>query len=213
MTENFDSRELQNSLNELKDLMNSIFNLFRKVFWIEINETTNETRDELQALEDELFKKTDDEIKKELEDIEWNMEKTDTILWKLVKQIPEVKEWINWVLEKKNWEYLIQEDVRKTEVESFLLLLKEKSNNDTDTKKPDLSKEDIDYIKSYTTEKTNTCKKVLEDNRLESLQEKYKTKQKILEVYNEILKDKWDYEKVTVDLITSKLEQENKDNN
>lgn len=213
MNENFDTKELQNSLNELKDLMNSIFNWFKKVFWIEINQTTNETRDELQALEDELFKKTDDEIKKELEDIEWNMEKDDTILWKLVKQIPEVKEWIKWVLEKKDWEYLIQEDVRKKEIESFLLLLKQKSNNDNDSEKPDLSTEDIDYIKKYSTEKNNTCKKVLEDNRLENLQEKYKTKQKVLEVYNEILKDKWDYEKVTVDLIISKLEQENKDNN
>ena len=209
MSENFDTKELQNSLNELKDLMNNIFNRFKKVFWIEISETTNETRDELKNLEDELFKKTNDEIKKELEDIEWNMEKSNTILWKLVKQIPEVKEWIKWVFEKKDWEYLIEENVRKTEVESFLLILKEKSNNDTDSSKQDLSTEDINYIKNYTIEKNNICKKVLEDNRFENLQEKYKTKQKVLEVYNELLKDKWDYKDVTVDLIISKLEQEN----
>lgn len=183
--------------DKLKDLFNTIGNKFKEIFGI-----TKQTKEDLSKLQDEILKINDDKLKdKDIDQsIEWKIDDENSILWQLIKNNVDIKNWFGWIKD------ISDEDTVSGEIENILSLVKEKSNNDSDTSKWDLTADELNEIGTKMKNKMELCDKVLKSDKIKDLPDDKKSKKAILEVYNKLLQDNsWDASKVTEDNIIEEL--------
>lgn len=198
--------------DDLSWLWNKIKEWINNIFWKEIFEVTTQTKKDLKKLEDDILKIDDSKLNdNEInESIEWKIDDKNTILWLLVDKNQDIKNRFNWL--NDIWD----EGIISQEIENILLMVKKLSNNDSNSSKWDLTETELTQIWTFAKKKHDLCESVLkcEDDNFKNLSDDLKTKKEIINSFNTVLREQgWDINKVTVDLIITKLEQENNNNN
>jgi len=198
--------------DDLSWLWNKIKEWINNIFWKEIFEVTTQTKKDLKKLEDDILKIDDSKLNdNEInESIEWKIDDKNTILWLLVDKNQDIKNRFNWL--NNIWD----EGIISQEIENILLMVKKLSNNDSNSSKWDLTETELTQIWTFAKKKHDLCESVLkcEDDNFKNLSDDLKTKKEIINSFNTVLREQgWDINKVTVDLIITKLEQENNNNN
>ena len=187
---------------ELSWLLNKIKESINSLFWKEIFEVTTQTKKDLKKLEEDILKIDnsklwDNEIE---ENVEWKVDKEDSVLWLLVKNSKDVKNWFNRIKD------IDDEDMVSREMENILLMVKELSNNDSDSSKWDLTDTELKQIWTISKNKMDLCDSVLKSDEIKDLPEDKKTKKDILKFYNDLLtENNWDASKVKKEDIINKL--------
>lgn len=187
---------------DLSWLRNKVKEGINSLFWKEIFEVTTQTKQELKKLEEEILKidKSKLEDNDILETIEWKTDNENTVLWLLVKNNKDVKNWFDRI---KN---IDDEDTVSREIENILLMVRELSNNDTDSLKWDLTDTELKQIWTIAKNKMDLCDSVLKSDEIKDLPEDKKTKKDILKFYNDLLtENNWDASKVKKEDIINKL--------
>jgi hypothetical protein len=83
----------------------------------------------------------------------------------------------------------ISEETLNNEKENLLKIVKNVSNNDTDSKKSDLTETEMNNLSSSYESKLNVLNSVLNDENIKNKEPKV-TKKQVLEIYNKLLVDK-----------------------
>ena len=187
---------------DLSWLRNKVKESINSFLWKEIFEVTTQTKQELKKLEEEILKidKSKLEDNDILETVEWKTDNENTILWLLVKNNKDVKNWFDRIKD------IDDEDTVSREIENILLMVKELSNNDTDSLKWDLTDTELKQIWTIAKNKMDLCDNVLKSDEIKDLPEDKKTKKDILKIYNDLLaENNWDASKVKKEDIINKL--------
>lgn len=190
---------------DLSWLFSKIKESINSLFWKEIFEVTTQTKKDLKKLEEDILKIDnsklwDNEIE---ENVEWKVDKEDSVLWLLVKNSQDVKNWFNRIKD------INDEDMVSREMENILLMVKELSNNDSDSSKWDFTEDELKQIWTFAKNKMDLCDSVLKSDDIKDLPEDKKTKKDILKIYNELLsQNNWDASKVKKEDIISKLKSQ-----
>lgn len=187
---------------DLSWLRNKVKEGINSLFWKEVFEVTTQTKQDLKKLEEEILKidKSKLEDNDVLESVEWKTDNENTVLWLLVKNNQDVKNWFDRIKD------ITDEDTVSREIENILLMVKELSNNDTDSSKWDLTDTELKQIWTIAKNKMDLCDSVLKSDDIKDLPEDKKTKKDILKFYNELLSENsWDASKVKKEDIINKL--------
>ena len=188
--------------NDLSWLRNKVKEGINNLFWKEIFEVTTQTKQELKKLEEDILKidKSKLEDNDILETIEWKIDNENTVLWLLVKNNQDVKNWFDRIKD------IDDEDTVSREIENILLMVRELSNNDSDSSKWDLTDTELQQIWNVAKNKMDLCDSVLKSDDIKDLPDDKKTKKEVLKVYNDLLtENNWDASKVKKEDIINKL--------
>lgn len=188
--------------NDLSWLRNKVKEGINNLFWKEIFEVTTQTKQELKKLEEDILKidKSKLEDNDILETIEWKIDNENTVLWLLVKNNQDVKNWFDRMKD------IDDEDTVSREIENILLMVRELSNNDSDSSKWDLTDTELQQIWNVAKNKMDLCDSVLKSDDIKDLPDDKKTKKEVLKVYNDLLtENNWDASKVKKEDIINKL--------
>ena len=193
---------------ELSWLLNKIKESINSLFWKEIFEVTTQTKKDLKKLEEDILKIDDSKLwDNEIEEnVEWKVDKEDSVLWLLVKNSQDVKNWF------KRIKDIDDEDMVSREMENILLMVKKLSNNDSDPSKWDLTKQELKGIWKNVEKKMKICDKIFKNDTLKNtngevinLPEDKRTKKLVLDACNTILSENnWDI----LEKIEEKTEEE-----
>lgn len=187
---------------DLSWLRNKVKEGINNLFWKEVFEVTTQTKQDLKKLEEEILKidKSKLEDNDVLESVEWKTDNENTVLWLLVKNNQDVKNWFDRIKD------ITDEDTVSREIENILLMVRELSNNDTDSLKWDLTDTELKQIWTIAKNKMDLCDSVLKSDDIKDLPEDKKTKKDILKVYNDLLaENSWDASKIKKEDIINKL--------
>lgn len=188
--------------NDLSWLRNKVKEGINNLFWKEIFEVTTQTKQELKKLEEDILKidKSKLEDNDILETIEWKIDNENTVLWLLVKNNQDVKNWFDRMKD------IDDEDTVSREIENILLMVRELSNNDSDSSKWDLTDTELQQIWNVAKNKMDLCDSVLKSDDIKDLPDDKKTKKEVLKVYNDLLtENNWDASKIKKEDIINKL--------
>ena len=193
---------------ELSWLLNKIKESINSLFWKEIFEVTTQTKKDLKKLEEDILKIDDSKLwDNEIEEnVEWKVDKEDSVLWLLVKNSQDVKNWF------KRIKDIDDEDMVSREMENILLMVKKLSNNDSDPSKWDLTEQELKGIWKNVEKKMKICDKIFKNDTLKNtngevinLPEDKRTKKLVLDACNTILSENnWDI----LEKIEEKTEEE-----
>lgn len=162
--------------NFFTDIINSAKTKINERFWTEIFKVTSETQKELNNLWDDILKLNELDDKK----ISENEKKIlDKLLWN-----EKIKNYFVRLKDDSIWEELLN-----IEKEKLLQIIKNVSNNDSDNKKSDLTKTEMNNIVSNYESKLSILNSVLDDENIKNKDPKV-TKKQVLEIYNNLVADK-----------------------
>ena len=162
--------------NFFTDIINSAKTKINERFWTEIFKVTSETQKELNNLWDDILKLNELDDKK----ISENEKKIlDKLLWN-----EKIKNYFVRLKDDSIWEELLN-----IEKEKLLQIIKNVSNNDSDNKKSDLTKTEMNNIVSNYESKLSILNSVLDDENIKNKEPKV-TKKQVLEIYNKLVTDK-----------------------
>jgi len=162
--------------NFFTDIINSAKTKINERFWTEIFKVTSETQKELNNLWDDILKLNELDDKK----ISENEKKIlDKLLWN-----EKIKNYFVRLNDDSIWEELLN-----IEKEKLLQIIKNISNNDSDNKKSDLTKTEMNNIISNYESELNILNSVLDDENIKNKDPKV-TKKQVLEIYNNLVADK-----------------------
>lgn len=158
------------------NIINSIELKINELLWKEIFKVTTETQEQLNNLADDVLKLKELDDKKISED---EKKIIDKLLWN--EKINKFFEWLN--------DDSISEETLNYEKENLLKIVKNISNNDSDSKKSDLTETEMNNLSSSYESKLNVLNSVLNDENIKNKEPKV-TKKQVLEIYNKLLVDK-----------------------
>jgi len=162
--------------NFFTDIINSAKTKINERFWTEIFKVTSETQKELNNLWDDILKLNELDDKK----ISENEKKIlDKLLWN-----EKIKNYFVRLKDDSIWEELLN-----IEKEKLLQIIKNVSNNDSDNKKSDLTKTEMNNIVSNYESKLSILNSILDDENIKNKEPKV-TKKQVLEIYNKLVTDK-----------------------
>ena len=176
LAELFDS--IKNITSEITDFFSEIINWAKEKlnerFWKEIFEVETKTKKDLKALADDILKLDDNKLKdKEISENEKKI--LDKLLWN-----EKIKKFFEWLSDDS-----ISEEILNDEKEKLLKVVKTISNNDSDSKKSDLTETEINNLASSYESKLKVLNSVLDDENIKNKDPKV-TKKQVLENYNKL---------------------------
>lgn len=176
LAELFDN--IKNITSEITDFFSEIINWAKEKlnerFWKEIFEVETKTKKDLKALADDILKLDDNKLKdKEISENEKKI--LDKLLWN-----EKIKKFFEWLSDDS-----ISEEILNDEKEKLLKVVKTISNNDSDSKKSDLTETEINNLASSYESKLKVLNSVLDDENIKNKDPKV-TKKQVLEIYNKL---------------------------
>lgn len=176
LTEMFDS--IKNIANEISNFFSEVTNTLKSKlnerFWKEIFKVETQTKKDLKNLADEVLKLDDNKLKdKEISENEKKI--LDKLLWN-----EKIKKFFEWLSDDS-----ISEEILNDEKEKLLKVVKTISNNDSDSKKSDLTETEINNLASSYESKLKVLNSVLDDENIKNKDPKV-TKKQVLENYNKL---------------------------
>lgn len=176
LAEMFDS--IKNITNEISNFFSEIINgakaKLNERFWKEIFEVETNTKKDLKALADDVLKLDDNNLKdKEISENEKKI--LDKLLWN-----EKIKKFFEWLSDDS-----ISEEILNDEKEKLLKVVKTISNNDSDSKKSDLTETEMNNLASSYESKLKVLNSVLDDENIKNKDPKV-TKKQVLENYNKL---------------------------
>lgn len=176
LAELFDN--IKNITSEITDFFSEIINWAKEKlnerFWKEIFEVETKTKKDLKALADDILKLDDNKLKdKEISENEKKI--LDKLLWN-----EKIKKFFEWLSDDS-----ISEEILNDEKEKLLKVVKTISNNDSDSKKSDLTETEINNLASSYESKLKVLNSVLDDENIKNKDPKV-TKKQVLENYNKL---------------------------
>ena len=173
---------IKNFTSEISDFFTDIINSAKielnKLLWKEIFDVETKTKKDLKAFADDVLKLDDNKLKdKEISENEKKI--LDKLLWN-----EKIKNYFVRLKDDSIWEELLN-----IEKEKLLQIIKNVSNNDSDNKKSDLTKTEMNNIVSNYESKLSILNSILDDENIKNKEPKV-TKKQVLEIYNKLVTDK-----------------------
>ena len=176
LAEMFDS--IKNIANEISNFFSEVTNTLKSKlnerFWKEIFKVETQTKKDLKNLADEVLKLDDNKLKdKEISENEKKI--LDKLLWN-----EKIKKFFEWLSDDS-----ISNEILNDEKEKLLKVVKTISNNDSDSKKSDLTETEMNNLASSYESKLKVLNSVLDDENIKNKDPKV-TKKQVLENYNKL---------------------------
>lgn len=169
---------IKNIASEVSNFFSEIINWAKSKlnerFWKEIFKVETQTKKDLKNLADDVLKLNDDKLKdKEISESEKKI--LDKLLWN-----EKIKKFFGWLSDNS-----ISSEILNDEKEKLLKLVKNLSNNDSDSKKSDLTETEMNNLASSYESKLKVLNSVLDDENIKNKEPKV-TKKQVLEIYNKL---------------------------